>query len=78
MISVMKLEDKRLCDSNFPIAVFGVGNRSLTELIVREILSGIPYECQTDRIQIRPDKLSGLIWVQSVCKGYEQTTLGDK
>ena len=40
-----------------------------------KILSGIPYECQTDWIQIRPDVLSGLIWVQSVCKGYEQTTL---
>ena len=33
--------------------------------------------CQTDWVQIRPDVLSGLIWVQSVCKGYEQTTLVD-
>ena len=41
-----------------------------------KFLSGIPSECQTDWIQIRPDVLSGLIWVQSVCKGYEQTTLG--
>ena len=32
-------------------------------------------ECQTDWIQIRTDILSGLIWNQSVCKGYEQTTL---
>ena len=30
----------------------------------------MPSECQTDWIQI---KMSGLIWVQSVCKGYEQT-----
>ena len=37
--------------------------------------SGIPSECQTDWIQIRPDVLSGLIWVQSVCKCYERTTL---
>ena len=29
-------------------------------------------------IQIRPDILSGLIWVQTVCKGYEQTTLVGK
>ena len=42
---------------------------------LKKILSGIPSECQTDWIQIRPDKRSGLIWVQSVCKGYEQTAL---
>ena len=30
-------------------------------------------ECQTVWIQIRPDILSGLIWVQTVCKGYLQT-----
>ena len=39
---------------------------------------GIPSGCQTDWIQIRPDILSGLIWVQTVCKNYQQTTLGDK
>ena len=27
-------------------------------------------------IQIRPDKMSGLIWVQTVCNGYKQRTLG--
>ena len=37
--------------------------------LFRKILSGIPSECQPDLIQIRPDVLSGLIWVQSVCKG---------
>ena len=26
-------------------------------------------------IQIRPDILSGLIWVQTVCKGYQQTAI---
>ena len=26
-------------------------------------------------ILIRPDIMSGLIWVQTACKGYEQTTL---
>ena len=35
-------------------------------------------ECRTDWIQIRPGFLSGLIWVQSVCKSYQQTTIGDK
>ena len=38
-------------------------------------LLGIPSECQTIWIKIRPDVLSGLIWVQSVCKGYQQTTI---
>ena len=31
-------------------------------------------ECQTVWIQIRTDVLSVLIWVQTVCKGYHQTT----
>ena len=33
------------------------------------------HQCQTVWILIRPDVLSGLIWVQTVCKGYQQTTL---
>ena len=41
-----------------------------------KILSGIPLECQTVWIQIRPDKMSGLIWVQTVCKDYQQIALG--
>ena len=36
---------------------------------------GIPSECQTDWIQIRPDILLGIILVQSVLKVYQQTTL---
>ena len=32
------------------------------------------HQCQTVLIQMRPDKLSGLIWVQTVCKGYQQAT----
>ena len=36
------------------------------------------HQCQIVWIQIRPDVLSGLIWVQNVCKGYLQRTLGDK
>ena len=27
-----------------------------------------------ERIQIRPDILSGLTWAQNVCKGYQETT----
>ena len=48
------------------------------QLFFLKILSGIPSECQTVWIQIRPDILSGLIWVQTVCKGYQQTTLVGK
>ena len=42
--------------------------------LIRKNLSGIPLECQTVWICIRPDILSGLIWVQTVCKGYQQMT----
>ena len=38
----------------------------------RQILTGIPSECQTNWTQNRPDGLSGLIWVQTVCKDYQQ------
>ena len=33
------------------------------------------FQGQINSIQVRPDILSSLIWVQSVCKGYEQRTL---
>ena len=46
--------------------------------LFQKILSGIPPECQTAWIQIRPNMMSGLIWVQTVCKGYQQTILEDK
>ena len=41
-------------------------------------LSGISVECQAVRIYIMPDVLSGLIWVQIVCKDNQQTTLVSK
>ena len=46
--------------------------------LFRKILSGIPSECQIAWIQIRPNVLLGLTWVQTVCKSYQQTTLGGK
>ena len=46
--------------------------------LFRKILSGIPSVCQTVWMQIRPDFLLGLIWVQTVCKGYHQMTLVGK
>ena len=44
--------------------------------LFRRILSGIRSECQPVWIQIRPDVLSGQIWVQTVFKSYQQTTVG--
>ena len=46
--------------------------------LFRKILSGIPSEYQTVLIQIRPYFLSALIWNQTVCKHYQQTTLVGK
>ena len=43
--------------------------------LFRKFLTGMPSDCQTVWIQIRPDILSGLIWVQTVSKGYQQATL---
>ena len=43
-----------------------------------KLLSWIPSEYQAVWTQIRPDTLLGLIWVQTVCKGYQQTTLVGK
>ena len=37
-------------------------------------IPGALSECQTVWIQIRTNILSVLIWVQTVCKGYQQTT----
>ena len=31
-------------------------------------------ECQTNWIKFRTDRMSVLIWVQTVCKGYRETT----
>ena len=40
----------------------------------RKFLSGIPLKCLRIWTQIRPSILSGLIWFQTVCKGYQQMT----
>ena len=44
----------------------------------QEILTGIPTECKTVWIQTQAHKMSGLIWVQNVFEGYQQTTLVGK
>ena len=43
-----------------------------------KIISGTPSAYQTVWIQIRPDILSGLIWVQTICNGYQQMILVGK
>ena len=35
-------------------------------------------ECQTNWTQMRTDRMSVLIWVQIVCKGYRQKTAASK
>ena len=40
-----------------------------------KVFQKITSECQTVWIQIRPDIMSGLIWIQTVCIGYQQTEL---
>ena len=46
--------------------------------LFRKTVSGIPSDCQTIWIQIRPKVLPSLIWVQTVCKSYQQMTLVGK
>ena len=41
----------------------------------RNISPGISSECQTVWIQIRYKVLPGLKWIQTVCRGYQETTL---
>ena len=43
-----------------------------------KIFSETLSECQTVRIQIRTDRILVLLGVQTVCKGYQQTTLEGK
>ena len=73
----------------FPVSILWLWHTTAFFVVCRlfskstylKILSGIPSECETAWIQIRPDILSGLIWVQTaetVCKGYQQKTLVGK
>ena len=68
--------DLTLCPLGFFFIVFFCSCFfSFQNQLFRKIISGIPSECQIVWNQIRPDNMSGLIWVQNVCKGYQQTTL---
>ena len=53
-----------------------LGNFSFFKIsFLEKILLGTSSGCQTVWIQISPDILSGMVWVQNVCKVYQQTTL---
>ena len=43
-------------------------------IFFQKILSRTPSECLTVWYQINPNILSRLIWIQTVCKSYQQTT----
>ena len=45
---------------------------------LKKFFQGCHIECRTVWFQIRMDELSGLIWVQTVCKLYQQTTMAGK
>ena len=45
---------------------------------IQKILSQKPSECQIVLTQIRPVETSGLIWIQTICKCYHNTTLVGK
>ena len=46
--------------------------------LFHKIISGMPLEWRTVWIQIVPEVLSGLICVQTICKGNQEMTLGGK
>ena len=72
------------CGSDFVVHAFPVSMHTLAFLssadffqkqLFQKVIQELQTECQTAWIQIRPDILLGLIWVQTVetvCKGYRQ------
>ena len=65
---------KLLARGNFCCLLITFAN-SLEKSTFSKKNSGIPSDIQTAWIQIRANILSSLIWVQTVGKGYQQTTL---
>ena len=69
-----KNEEKQFGTNNVPLSKsFAWCEMASFLCSFREIFQE-SHLCQTVCIQIRPDSLSGLIWVQTVCKGYQLTT----
>ena len=60
------------------LTLYVLGNFSSADFFqnyfFRKILAGTHFEYHTAWIQIRAAILLVLIWVQTVCKGYQQTT----
>ena len=46
--------------------------------LFRKLFQEYLHSVKTVQIQIRPDISSGLFWIQTVCNGYQQTTLVNK
>ena len=67
--SPCKKTPKQRCRSACPFTLM-----LLSADFFRNILSGTLAACQTVWIHIRRNFLSVLIWVQTVCKGYQQMT----
>ena len=64
---------------NFAILLLYADSFSQWMLFFLEnILSGILSEYLRVLIKIRPDVSTGLIWIQTVCNRYKQTTLASK
>ena len=59
---------------NITISLFKYLPAFFNDLFSQKNVSGTLSECQTVWLQIRTDVLSVLIWVQTVCKGYQQMT----
>ena len=72
MLSVIQIT---LCMlGNFPCFCCHLLTFFHNQQLIQKSLSGTLSVCQTVWIQIRPNILSVLIWVQTVCKDYQQTT----
>ena len=68
----------QLVRSNIQWVLCVLGNVSTKLIKFKKNTLAISTECQTVWIQIRPNTLSGLIWAQTVCKGYQLTALRRK
>ena len=75
---MLKVLSNILCDLDPKVKVIGQkvgicnGVPSTSALVQNYILSTITLKYNTVLIQIRPDILLGLIWIQTVVKGYLQ------
>ena len=77
MIDFISATSADPADDMLPYAAFYLGlHRCLPKYLLIKInfQKKNLFECQAVLIQIRPGILLGLIWLQTVCKGYQQMT----